>query len=143
MRGTSTLLLGAAGVGKSSLSSHFACSALERGESAAIYLFDESKSVYLERSHGLGVDFEPHIKSGKLRGLAVTTAARSDALPNLPTVGDFVSGYEAGGWNGIGAPEGTPLDVVDKLQTAVAAALADPKMQARLAELRIQCGGRR
>jgi circadian clock protein KaiC len=66
MRGTSTLLLGAAGVGKSSLSSRFACSALERGESAAIYLFDESKSVYLERSTGLGVDLQPHIKSGKL-----------------------------------------------------------------------------
>jgi tripartite-type tricarboxylate transporter receptor subunit TctC len=76
-----------------------------------------------------------HIKSGKLRGLAVTTAARSDVLPNLPTVGDFVSGYEASGWNGIGAPEGTPLDVVDKLHAATAAALADPKMQARLAEL--------
>jgi circadian clock protein KaiC len=66
MRGTSTLLLGAAGVGKSSLSSRCAYSALENGESAAIYLFDESKQVYLERSRGLGVNFEPHLTSGKL-----------------------------------------------------------------------------
>ena len=66
MRGTSTLIMGAAGVGKSSLSSRFACSALERGESAAIYLFDESFQVYLERSAGLGIDFGPYIKSGKL-----------------------------------------------------------------------------
>jgi circadian clock protein KaiC len=66
MRGTSTLLLGAAGVGKSSLSSRFACSAMNRGESAAVYLFDESKQVYLERSAGLGVEIEPHLKSGKL-----------------------------------------------------------------------------
>jgi circadian clock protein KaiC len=66
MRGTSTLLLGAAGVGKSSLSSRCVCSALERGESAAVYLFDESRQVYLERSTGLGVELEPHLKSGKL-----------------------------------------------------------------------------
>ena len=66
MRGTSTLLLGAAGVGKSSLSSRFACSAVERGESAAIYLFDESVPVYMERSTGLGVDIEPFVSSGKL-----------------------------------------------------------------------------
>jgi circadian clock protein KaiC len=66
MRGTSTLLLGAAGVGKSSLSSRCVCSALESGESAAIYLFDEAKQVYLERSNGLGVNLEPHLESGKL-----------------------------------------------------------------------------
>jgi circadian clock protein KaiC len=66
MRGTSTLLLGAAGVGKSSLASRFACSAADRGESAAIYLFDESMQVYLERSAGLGVDLTPHIKSGRV-----------------------------------------------------------------------------
>lgn len=66
MRGTSTLILGAAGVGKSSISSRFACSALERGESAAIYLFDESIQVYLERSAGLGIILEPYLKSGKL-----------------------------------------------------------------------------
>ena len=66
VRGTSTLILGAAGVGKSSLSSRFAGSALERGESAAIYLFDESISVYLQRSAGLGVDLRPFLDSGKL-----------------------------------------------------------------------------
>jgi circadian clock protein KaiC len=66
MRGTSTLMLGAAGVGKSSLSSRFACTAVECGESAAIYLFDESLQVYLERSRGVGVNLEPHIESGKL-----------------------------------------------------------------------------
>jgi len=66
MRGTSTLLLGAAGVGKSSLASRFACSAADRRESAAIYLFDESMQVYLERSAGIGVDLMPHIKSGRV-----------------------------------------------------------------------------
>jgi len=65
-RGTSTLMLGAAGVGKSSLSSRFACTALERGESAAIYIFDESAQVYLDRSTGLGIDLEPYLASGKL-----------------------------------------------------------------------------
>lgn len=66
MRGTSTLLLGAAGVGKSSLSSRFACSAADRGESAAIYLFDESLQVFLERTEGLGVHVTDHIKSGRI-----------------------------------------------------------------------------
>ena len=66
MRGTSTLILGAAGVGKSSMSSRFACTAVERGEKAAIYLFDESMQVYLERSAGLGVNLKPHVESGKL-----------------------------------------------------------------------------
>ncbi len=67
MRGTSTLLLGAAGVGKSSMASRVACSAAERGESAAIYLFDESITVFLERSQGLGVQLEQHIKSGRVQ----------------------------------------------------------------------------
>jgi circadian clock protein KaiC len=66
MRGTSTLILGAAGVGKSSLSSRFVCTAVERGERAAIYLFDESMQVYLQRSAGLGVNLEPHVESGRL-----------------------------------------------------------------------------
>jgi circadian clock protein KaiC len=65
-RGTSTLLLGAAGVGKSSLSSRFVCTALERGESAAIYIFDESSQVYLDRSVGLGINLQPYIDNGKL-----------------------------------------------------------------------------
>lgn len=66
MRGTSTLVLGAAGVGKSTVCSRFACTAIDRGESAAVYLFDESREVYLERSAGLGIDLVPHLKSGRL-----------------------------------------------------------------------------
>jgi len=75
------------------------------------------------------------IKAGKLRGLAVTTATRSRALPDLPTVGDFVPGYEASAVGGIGAPKGTPGEIVNKLNAAINAALADPKMQARYDEL--------
>ena len=76
-----------------------------------------------------------HIKSGKLRALAVTTAARSELLPDIPTVGEFVPGYEASQWYGIGAPKNTPPEVVAKLNTEINAALADPRLQARLTEL--------
>jgi tripartite-type tricarboxylate transporter receptor subunit TctC len=76
-----------------------------------------------------------YIRSGKLRGLAVTTSTRSDALPDLPTVGDFVPGYEASGWYGVCAPKRTPVEIVDKLNLEINAALADPKLKARLAEL--------
>ena len=76
-----------------------------------------------------------YIKSGKLRGLAVTTSTRSDALPDLPTVGDFVPGYEASGWYGVCAPSRTPVEIIDKLNLEINAALADPKLKARLAEL--------
>jgi tripartite-type tricarboxylate transporter receptor subunit TctC len=76
-----------------------------------------------------------HIKSGALRALAVTTAARSDALPDLPTVSEFVPGYEASGWNGIVAPKNTPAEIVAKLNSAINAGLADPKLKARLADL--------
>jgi tripartite-type tricarboxylate transporter receptor subunit TctC len=76
-----------------------------------------------------------YIRSGKLRGLAVTTSTRSEALPDLPTVGDFVPGYEASGWYGICAPSRTPVEIIDKLNLAINAALADPKLKARLAEL--------
>src|SRR5262245_45971808 len=67
-----------------------------------------------------------HIRAGKLRALAVTTATRSEALPDLPTVGDYVPGYEASGWFGVGAPRGTPADIIDKLNMEINAALADP-----------------
>jgi tripartite-type tricarboxylate transporter receptor subunit TctC len=77
----------------------------------------------------------PHIKSGALRALAVTTSQRSDALPDLATVGEFVPGYEASGWNGICAPRNTPVEIVDKLNRLINAGLADPKIKARLAEL--------
>jgi tripartite-type tricarboxylate transporter receptor subunit TctC len=76
-----------------------------------------------------------YIKAGRLRALAVTTAARSDVLPNLPTVAEFVPGYEASGWTGVGAPKNTPSEVIEKLNTAINTALADPKVKARLANL--------
>jgi tripartite-type tricarboxylate transporter receptor subunit TctC len=76
-----------------------------------------------------------HIRSGKLRALAVTTATRSDALPDIPTVGDFVPGYEASNWYGVGIPKNTPAEIIDKLNKEINAALSDPRMQARLADL--------
>ncbi len=76
-----------------------------------------------------------HIRAGELRALAVTTAARSAALPDVPTVAETVPGYEASIWYGVVAPKGAPAAVVDKLNEAINAALADPKMTARLAEL--------
>jgi tripartite-type tricarboxylate transporter receptor subunit TctC len=75
------------------------------------------------------------VRSGKLRALGVTTAMRSDALPDVPTIGETVPGYEASVWYGIAAPKGTPQDAIDVLNKAMALALADPKMKARIAEL--------
>jgi tripartite-type tricarboxylate transporter receptor subunit TctC len=76
-----------------------------------------------------------YIRAGKLRALAVTTATRSDVLPNIPTVSEFVPGYEAGDFYGVGAPKNTPIEIVDRLNKEINAALADPKLKARLAEL--------
>src|SRR5215813_3540053 len=76
-----------------------------------------------------------YIRTGKLRALAVTTATRSDALPDLPTVGDFVPGYEASSWYAVGAPRDTPAEIVHILNREINGALADPKMKARLADL--------
>jgi len=76
-----------------------------------------------------------HIRAGRLRALAVTTATRSDALPDVPTVGEFVPGYEAGNWFGLGAPKATPAEIVEKLNAAINAGLADPKLKARLADV--------
>jgi len=70
-----------------------------------------------------------------LRSLAVTTATRSEALPDIPTVADFVPGYDASDWFGLGAPKNTPAEIIEKLNMEINAALADPKMKARLAEL--------
>lgn len=75
------------------------------------------------------------IRAGKLRALAVTTATRSQALPDIPTVGDFVPGYEASAWFGVGAPNATPPEIVDRLNKEINAALIDPKMKAQLADL--------
>jgi tripartite-type tricarboxylate transporter receptor subunit TctC len=75
-----------------------------------------------------------HVKSGKLRGLAVTSTARSEVLPDLPTVADFLPGYEASAWYGLGAPKGTPAEIVDRLNKAVNEILADPKVKAKFSE---------
>jgi tripartite-type tricarboxylate transporter receptor subunit TctC len=76
-----------------------------------------------------------YIRAGRLRALAVTTATRSEALPDIPTVGEFLPGYEGGIWYGLGAPKATPAEIVNKLNKEVNAALDDPKMKARLADL--------
>jgi tripartite-type tricarboxylate transporter receptor subunit TctC len=87
------------------------------------------------------VTFDPlpssieHIKAGKLRALAVTTVARSEALPDVPTVGDFVPGFEASAWYGVGAPRNTPSEIVDRLNKEINAALADPQLKGRLADV--------
>jgi tripartite-type tricarboxylate transporter receptor subunit TctC len=75
------------------------------------------------------------IRSGKVRALAVTTAVRSDALPDVSTVGEFVPGYEASGWNGIVAPRNTPIEIIQKLNTEINAGLADPGIRAKLTDL--------
>jgi tripartite-type tricarboxylate transporter receptor subunit TctC len=76
-----------------------------------------------------------YVRAGTLRALAVTTAARSEALPNLPTVADFLPGYESSTWFGIGAPKNTPAGIIDKLNRETNAALADPTIKARFADL--------
>jgi tripartite-type tricarboxylate transporter receptor subunit TctC len=76
-----------------------------------------------------------HIRAGELRPLAVTTATRSEALPDVPTVGEFVPGYEVSIWFGVGAPRNTPAEVVDKLNREINAGLADPRIKAQLADL--------
>jgi tripartite-type tricarboxylate transporter receptor subunit TctC len=76
-----------------------------------------------------------YIRAGKLRALAVTTATRSEALPDLPTIGEFVPGYEASTWNGVVAPKGTPAEAIDKLNAAISASLADAAIKARFADL--------
>ena len=76
-----------------------------------------------------------YIKAGKLRALAVTTAARSEVLPDIPTVSEFVPDFEASAWVGIGAPRNTPTEIIEKLNTDINAGLADPKLKARFADL--------
>jgi tripartite-type tricarboxylate transporter receptor subunit TctC len=77
----------------------------------------------------------PYIRSGKLRALAVTSAKRLDALPDIPTVAEFVPGYEAAASDGIGAPKDTPADIVARLNSAINAGLADPAIKGTLADL--------
>jgi tripartite-type tricarboxylate transporter receptor subunit TctC len=76
-----------------------------------------------------------YLRAGKLRALAVTTATRSEALPDIPSVSDFVPGYEVSDWIGLGAPKSTPAEIIDKLNKEINAGLADPKLKARFADL--------
>ena len=76
-----------------------------------------------------------YVRAGKLRALAVTTASRSNALPDIPTLGDFLPGYEASAWLGVGAPKNTPAEIIDRLNKEINAAIADPKIKARLDDL--------
>jgi tripartite-type tricarboxylate transporter receptor subunit TctC len=76
-----------------------------------------------------------HIRAGKLRALAVTTAQRSEALPDIPTVGDFLPGYETSLWFGVGAPKNTSPEIIDKLNKEINAGLADPKIKAAIADM--------
>jgi tripartite-type tricarboxylate transporter receptor subunit TctC len=76
-----------------------------------------------------------YIRAGKLRPLAVMSGTRLEVLPNLPTVGDFLPGYDASGWQGVGAPKNTPAEIIDKLNKAIGIGLTDPRINARIAEL--------
>ena len=76
-----------------------------------------------------------YIKAGRLRALAVTTATRSAVLPDLPTIGDYLPGYEASSWYGLGTPKGTPVEIIEKLNKEVNAILAEPKIKARFADI--------
>jgi tripartite-type tricarboxylate transporter receptor subunit TctC len=76
-----------------------------------------------------------YVRSGKLRALAITTATRSEALPDIPTVSEFLPGFEAGDWLGVGAPKNTPAEIVDRLNKEITAGVADPKIKARFADL--------
>jgi tripartite-type tricarboxylate transporter receptor subunit TctC len=76
-----------------------------------------------------------YVRDGRLRALGVSTATRSDVLPNVPAIGEFVPGYEASGWLGLAAPKGTPVEIIDKLNNEVNAIVADPDIKARLGSL--------
>jgi tripartite-type tricarboxylate transporter receptor subunit TctC len=103
-----------------------------RGQPAALTgLFADQAQVTFDT---LGTSIE-YIRTGKLRALAVTSATRSDVLPDIPAVGEFVLGYEATGWQGVGAPKNTPAEIIDKLSKGINAALADPQLKARIADL--------
>jgi tripartite-type tricarboxylate transporter receptor subunit TctC len=102
-----------------------------RGTGAAMTdLFSGQIQVYF----GTTIASIQYINAGSLRALAVTTAMRSEALPDIPTVAEFVPGYEASALFGVGAPKGTPVEIVEKLNKEINAALADPKMKARIAD---------
>jgi tripartite-type tricarboxylate transporter receptor subunit TctC len=101
-----------------------------RGNFVPDLLGGQVQVVFAPITHLIG-----YIRTDRLRALAVTTAMRSEALPGVPAVAEFVPGYEASGWYGIGAPKNTPTETIDRLNKEINAALADPKMKARLADL--------
>jgi tripartite-type tricarboxylate transporter receptor subunit TctC len=103
-----------------------------RGEGAALpdLLGGQMQVMFGSMASSIG-----YIRAGSLRPLAVTTATRSALLPNLPTVGEFVPGYEVSAWYGVGTPKTTPAEIIDKLNKEINAAIADPKLRARFADL--------
>lgn len=105
-----------------------------RGAAPAVadLLGGQIQVTFTEMATSLG-----HVKAGKLRALAVTTATRSDSLPDIPTLGEFIPGFEASQWVGLVAPKGTSSAIIDKLNVEINAALADPALKARFADI---CG---
>jgi tripartite-type tricarboxylate transporter receptor subunit TctC len=103
-----------------------------RGDSAAVTDLLGGQVQVMFPAMSASVEY---IKAGKLRALAVTTTTRSEVLPDVPTLGDYVPGYESSGWYGIGVPRGTPTEIVGKLNTEINALLAEPRVKAKLAEL--------
>jgi tripartite-type tricarboxylate transporter receptor subunit TctC len=103
-----------------------------RGAAPAVtdLLGGQIQVAFTEMATSLG-----HIKSGKLRALAVTTAARSEALPDIPTMSEFIPGFEASQWIGLVAPKDTPPAIIEKLNAEINAGLADPGIKARFADL--------
>jgi tripartite-type tricarboxylate transporter receptor subunit TctC len=89
----------------------------------------------IEVMFGSVVTWAEQIKAGTVRGLAMTSATRVQLFPELPPIGEFVPGYEGTGWQGIGAPKNTPAEIIDKLNGAINAGLADPKYRSRLTDL--------
>jgi len=92
-------------------------------------------SGQVQVTFGTAASTVAYIRAGTLRALAVTAATRSEALPDLPAIAEFVPGYEASAWFGVGAPRNTPAEIVNKLNTEINACLADPGLKARLADL--------
>src|SRR6476619_6006119 len=103
-----------------------------RGAAPAVsdLLAGQIQVAFTEMATSLG-----HIRAGKLLALAVTTATRSEALPDIPTLGEFIPGFEASQWIGLVAPKNTSPTIVEKLNTEINAALGDPKLKARFADL--------
>jgi tripartite-type tricarboxylate transporter receptor subunit TctC len=97
--------------------------------------FPQAERIDMERERKTGPYSIGYIRAGKVRPLAITTATRSEVLPDVPTIGEFVPGYEASIWFGIGAPKATPAEIVGKLNKQVNAGLDDPKLKARLIDL--------